>query len=112
MVKLPHQKHSRNISTVSDISMGERNEPLRRDQKADIKCILLCDSTTEQQEFKKAFEKAIFQLANSANSGISNPKVPLIIFVLHLVIYPCSMETTGWFDLISNGGSKCVLFRL
>ena len=89
MVKLPHQKHSRNISTVSDISMGERNEPLRRDQKADIKCILLCDSTTEQQEFKKAFEKAIFQLDKSPNSGISlvPPKVPLILFFTPLFVF-------------------------
>ena len=84
-----YQRHARNISTVSDISMGERNEPLRRDQKADIKCILLCDSTTEQQEFKKAFEKAIFQLDKSPNSGISlvPPKVPLILFFTPLFVF-------------------------
>ena len=52
-----YQKHSRNISTVSDVSMTF-NEPLKR-EASEIKCILLCDSETERHCVFEAFYKAL-----------------------------------------------------
>jgi hypothetical protein len=46
-VRENYQRHSRNISTVSDISVSLA-EPLHRDQTAEIRCILLCDSELER----------------------------------------------------------------
>jgi len=46
-VRESYQKHSRNISAVSDISVTLA-EPLRRDSSAEIRCVLLCDSEVER----------------------------------------------------------------
>ena len=46
-IRESYQKHSRNISAVSDISVSLA-EPLRRDERAEIRCVLLCDSETER----------------------------------------------------------------
>jgi hypothetical protein len=54
----PWQKHSRNISAVSDIS-GSNAEPLKRDENAEIRCVLLCDSETERKCVFEAISKAI-----------------------------------------------------
>lgn len=37
-----YQKHSRNISSVSDVSVST-TEPIKRDENAEIRCVLLCD---------------------------------------------------------------------
>ena len=55
----PHQKHVRNISTVSDVSMTFA-EPLKRDEGNEIRCILLCDSETERHCVFEAFNKAFW----------------------------------------------------
>ena len=47
-IREPYQKHSRNISAVSDISVTTTAEPLKRDENAEIRVILLCDSETER----------------------------------------------------------------
>ena len=70
-----YQRHARNISTVSDISMTERSEPLRRDQSTDIKCIILCDSMTETHLVFEAFNKAI----TDPQSEIQDAKVVHVV---------------------------------
>ena len=48
-IREPYQTHARNISTVSAISTpGSTAEPLKRDENAEIRCVLLCDSETER----------------------------------------------------------------
>ena len=47
-IREPYQKHSRNISAVSDISVTTTAEPLKRDENAEIRVILLCDSEVER----------------------------------------------------------------
>eukprot|EP00095_Tigriopus_kingsejongensis_P008429 maker-scaffold1302_size49677-snap-gene-0.18 protein:Tk08429 transcript:maker-scaffold1302_size49677-snap-gene-0.18-mRNA-1 annotation:"hypothetical protein DAPPUDRAFT_43071" len=55
----PFQKHSRTVSAVSDISVAG-TEPLCRDEKAEIRCILLCDSEVERKCVFEAISKALF----------------------------------------------------
>jgi len=65
-----YQKHSRNISTVSDVSMT-LNEPLQRDPCAEIKCILLLDSETERHNVFEAFYKYLMD----SQSDVKNPQL-------------------------------------
>ena len=59
-IREPYQKHARNISTVSDISTtGSTAEPLKRDENAEIRCVLLCDSETERNCVEGAFSRSI-----------------------------------------------------
>ena len=59
-IREPYQKHARNISTVSDISTtGSTAEPLKRDENAEIRCVLLCDSETERNAVEGAFDRSI-----------------------------------------------------
>ena len=37
-----YQKHQRNISSISDVSVSTA-EPIKRDENAEIRCVLLCD---------------------------------------------------------------------
>ena len=58
-IREPYQKHSRNISAVSDISVTTTAEPLKRDRNAEIRVILLCDSETERSCVFEAISKAL-----------------------------------------------------
>lgn len=59
IVRESYQKgHSRNISAVSDISVSLA-EPLKRDENAEIRCILLCDSETERNCVFEAIRDAL-----------------------------------------------------
>lgn len=59
-IREPYQKHARNISTVSDISTtGSTAEPLKRDENAEIRCVLLCDSETERNAVEVVFDRSI-----------------------------------------------------
>ena len=58
----PYQKHSRNVSafsTISDTSVVGGLDPLRRDEKAEIKCVLLCDSEHEKNCMLESFNKCL-----------------------------------------------------
>ena len=58
----PYQKHSRNVSNfsiVSDISVIGGVDPLKRDEKAEIKCVLLCDSEHEKNCMLESFNKCL-----------------------------------------------------
>ncbi len=68
--RAPYQKHSRNISAVSDISASNA-EPLKRDENAEIRCILLCDSDTERKCVFEAFSNAMAD----GQSGISDCQI-------------------------------------
>jgi hypothetical protein len=52
------QRHTRNISTISDISVTTA-EPLKRDENAEIRCVVLCDSETERHCVFEAISKAL-----------------------------------------------------
>jgi len=41
-IRETYQKHSRNISSVSDVSVTTA-EPIKRDENAEVRCVLLCD---------------------------------------------------------------------
>lgn len=58
-IREPYQRHTRNISSVSDISTTGTVEPLKRDENAEIKCVVLCDSETERHCVFEAFQKAL-----------------------------------------------------
>ena len=58
-IREPYQKHARNISTVSDISTAGSIEPLKRDENAEIRCVVLCDSDTERNCVFECFYKSI-----------------------------------------------------
>ena len=58
-IREPYQKHSRNISAVSDISVTTTAEPLKRDRNAEVRVILLCDSETERNCVFEAISKAL-----------------------------------------------------
>lgn len=58
-VRESFQKHSRTISAISDISVAPSEQPLRRDDQAEIKCIFLCDSETERKCVFEAINKAL-----------------------------------------------------
>ena len=58
-IREPYQKHARNISTVSDISTQGSIEPLKRDENAEIRCVVLCDSDTERSCVYKSFYDSI-----------------------------------------------------
>ena len=67
----PYQKHSRNVSafsTISDISVIGGSDPLKRDEKAEIKCVLLCDSEHEKNCMFESFNKCF----NDGQSSISD----------------------------------------
>ncbi len=57
-IRESYQKHSRNVSAVSDIS-ALAAEPLRRDGSAEIRCVLLCDSEVERKCVFDAMLKAL-----------------------------------------------------
>ncbi len=57
-IRESYQRHSRNVSAVSDIS-ALAAEPLRRDADADIRCVLLCDSEVERNCVFEAVGKAL-----------------------------------------------------
>ena len=42
-IREPYQRHARNISSVSEISTAGSIEPLKRDENAEIRCVILCD---------------------------------------------------------------------
>lgn len=65
-----YQKHSRNISTISDLSMCNA-DPLKRDENAEIRCVLLCDSETERHCVFEAFQK----LVCDGQSSVQNPEL-------------------------------------
>lgn len=67
-IREAYQKHSRNISTVSDISVSLA-EPLKRDENAEIRCILLCDSETERNCVFEALSKALVRTRPTAVTG-------------------------------------------
>ena len=55
-----HQKHARNISSVSEISTtGSSSDPLKPDENAEIRVVILCDSDIEKREVHKAFSSLI-----------------------------------------------------
>ena len=58
-IREPYQRHQRNVSAVSDISVSTNAEPLKRDRNAEIRCILLCDSETERNCVFEAISKAL-----------------------------------------------------
>ncbi|TRY68445.1 hypothetical protein TCAL_06832 [Tigriopus californicus] len=58
-VRESFQKHARTISAISDISVAPSEQPLRRDDQAEIKCIFLCDSETERKCVFEAINKAL-----------------------------------------------------
>lgn len=59
-IREPYQKHARTISSVSDISTsGSSTEPLKRDENAEIRCVVLCDSETERNCVFDCFSKTI-----------------------------------------------------
>ena len=59
-IREPYQKHARTISSVSDISTaGSTAEPLKRDESAEIRVVILCDSETERNCVLEAFSKSI-----------------------------------------------------
>ena len=70
LVREIHQRHRRNVSVVSDISVNTE-EPLQRDRDAEIRCILLCDSETEKNT---VFETIYNSLSRNETmpSGISD----------------------------------------
>ena len=58
----PYQKHQRNVSafsTISDISTFGGSDPLKRDEKSEIKCVLLCDSEHEKNCMLESFNKCL-----------------------------------------------------
>ena len=58
----PYQKHQRNVSafsTISDISVIGGLDPLKRDEKAEIKCVLLCDSEHEKNCMLESLNKCL-----------------------------------------------------
>jgi hypothetical protein len=57
-IRESYQKHSRNVSTVSDIS-AVNAEPLKRDAQAEIRVVLLCDSEVERHCVFEAVGKAL-----------------------------------------------------
>ncbi len=57
-IRESYQKHSRNISTISDISVS-LSEPLRRDPTAEIRCVLLCDSEVERNCVFEVFKRVL-----------------------------------------------------
>ena len=57
-IRESYQRHARNISAVSDISVTVA-EPLKRDENAEIRCIILCDSETERNCVFEAVNKAL-----------------------------------------------------
>ena len=67
-IREPYQRHARNISSVSDISTAGSAEPLRRDESAEIRCVVLCDSEKEQKSVLDAFHQSIID----NESDISN----------------------------------------
>jgi hypothetical protein len=58
-IREPYQKHARTISSVSDISTAGSVEPLKRDENAEIRCIILCDSETERNCTYESFHALI-----------------------------------------------------
>ncbi len=66
-IREPYQKHARTISSVSDISTAGSVEPLKRDENAEIRCVILCDSDKEVKCVCEAFSKSI----NDGESEIS-----------------------------------------
>ena len=50
-IRETHQRHQRNISSVSEISTAGSSEPLKPDENAEIRIVILCDS-----EIGKVFE--------------------------------------------------------
>ncbi|XP_040571622.1 uncharacterized protein [Lepeophtheirus salmonis] len=63
-----YQKHSRNISSISDISVSASVEPLKRDVNAEIRCVFLTDSETERRGVFDAVSKNL----SDGQSEISN----------------------------------------
>ncbi len=57
-IRESYQRHSRNVSAVSDISVCAA-EPLKRDENAEIRCILLCDSEVERNCVFEAVAKVL-----------------------------------------------------
>ena len=61
-IREPYQKHARTISSVSDISTAGSAEPLKRDENAEIRCVVLCDSETERNCVFESFKTTIGDL--------------------------------------------------
>ena len=58
----PYQKHQRNVSafsTISDISVVGGPDHLKRDEQAEIKCVLLCDSEHEKNCMLESLNKCL-----------------------------------------------------
>ena len=47
------------FSTISDISVAGGLDPLKRDEKSEIKCVLLCDSEHEKNCMLESFNKCL-----------------------------------------------------
>ena len=75
-IREPYQKHARNISTVSDISTtGSTAEPLKRDENAEIRCVLLCDSETERNAVEVVFDRSIKVNKFSCKKAFTKPMI-------------------------------------
>ena len=58
-IRETHQRHQRNISSVSEISTAGSSEPLKPDENAEIRIVILCDSEIEKREVRDAFSALI-----------------------------------------------------
>ncbi len=58
-IREPFQKHARTISSVSDVSTTGAIEPLKRDENAEIRIVVLCDSETERHCVFEDFYKCL-----------------------------------------------------
>ena len=59
-IRESHQRHARNISSVSEISTtGSSSDPLKPDENAEIRVVILCDSEIEKKCVREAFNSLI-----------------------------------------------------